>query len=127
MRILMVFDTQVVLPGQAVVSVTATLDERVGPYGNKLYRGVFLSESRRAGVGFTHDDYSMSDFSYYLAREESIQELVNYGATTRKKNSVTTGFTPQDFAALERKFKEHREAMKGIYIVSLRGGRVNYI
>ncbi|MBI2581613.1 hypothetical protein HYV87_00605 [Candidatus Woesearchaeota archaeon] len=123
----MVLDRQVILPGQAVVSVTTNLDGRIGPYGNELYRAVFLSGSRGSGVGFTHDDYSLSDFSYYLAREESIKELVNYETITRKRNSVTTGFTPDDFAVLERQFKAHRKAMKGIYMVSLRGGRVNYI
>jgi hypothetical protein len=128
----MVLDKQVLLPGQAIVSL-ATFNEKIGPYGNKLYRAVFRhsQDSRITSIednySFFDFDYSLFDFSYYLASESSIKKLVNYESITRKKDRLTTGFSQDDFAILERYFKGHRGAMKGIYMISLRGGRINYI
>ena len=122
----MVVDSQIILPGQAVVSVQ-TFDRNVGPYGNKIYQAVHLYKSgQETKVAFINDNYSMFDFSYYLANKPSITRFVNNQSSIRKNGGVISGFAPEDFSDLENLFKDHREAMKGIYLVSLRGGRVKY-
>ncbi len=116
--------TQVILPGQAIVSLERH-DTNVTPYGNLIYSALFLN--KESEIIKMIDEYSVFDFTYYLARDDRIRELVNNQTTTRKNSFVTSGFTPSDFLDLEQLFKNHRKAMEGIYMVSLRGGRINYI
>ncbi len=115
--------TQILLPGSAIVSVYK-FDKKATPYGDFIYSAIFLNHREPKII---KNDHSRFDFSYYLANTPSIMGLVNNPVKFRKENCVVSGFTPEDFSDLERLFKDHREAMKGFYMVSLRGGRVNYI
>lgn len=116
--------TQVLLPGQAIVSLVSY--KRPIVLGNVIYSGVFLRDTREGKqVRYISDDFGLFDFAFYLASEKSIKELVNSQASVKKDDYVVSGFPDSTFSVLCNTFQSHKDALQsGIYAVTLRGGRI---
>ena len=120
----MVEPTQVLLPGQAIVSMRS--DSRPLTLGEAVYSGIFID--KKGNIKQVTDDFGLFDFAYYLSKEQSVHELVNNKARVRKNDYLITGFGEAGFHVLCSVFQSRKEwGEKGMYQQTLRGGRIDII